>query len=205
MALCPANCGSFELLQNPAAACDLNIREDAISRLLLWPCDVELPDPIQGAIAPLFADGTIVATSELSNFTINDPEFEDITISACRPAMRRIVSRSIQFQDRIAITVPEGSPAVDNPYWDWDAWKNKLQYSNRLNTGWVMCSGDVIIPVDKNGEPLSFTMNGFINWEQGGTVGSSWVEFKQIELLYRGDPFSFNKPVFNINTEGIIL
>lgn len=204
MALCPTNCGSIELLGNPTGSCITDIRQNTLARVHFWPCDVTLPDPITGAIAPLYTDGTIVRSSELGNFTINDPTTRDIIVSACRPARRIVDTREIVFQDRISISAEVGSPITTNAYWDYEFWKDKLQYEFRLNTMWEFCSGDVVIPKDKDGNPLAVSMMGFLNWEQPTTAGGAWVEFKQFSFIYQGDPFFFEAPDFNVITEGIV-
>lgn len=199
---CPSACGDINLISNPDS-CITDVRQKTLSRVAFFPCNVTLPTVIPGNIAPLFDDGTIVVSSELGNFTVNDPATEDIAVSSCRPAKRVIQTREIVFQDRIALSFTGGSPAVINQYWDYNFWKDKLQYEFNLYSMWIYCDGDVVIPVDLKGNPLAFSLLGFINWQQPSNVGGSWVEFKQFSMIYQGDPFYFEQPAFNLIEEGI--
>lgn len=202
--LCPASCGNITLVGNPSS-CTTDIRQKTLSRLAFFPCTVTLPSTIQGNIKPLFDSGDIVATSELGNFTINDPQTEDIVVSSCRPAKKVTTTREIVFQDRIAVSFSGGSPASTNKYWDYELWKDKLQYEFKLYSMWIFCDGDVLIPRDANGNLLPFSLMGFINWQQPNNQGGAWVEFKQFSMVYQGDPFYFQAPDFNLEDEGIVL
>lgn len=204
MPLCPSACGDIELLSNPAS-CITDVRLKTLSRIAFFPCNMSIPDPIEGNIAPLFDDGTIVVTSELGGFTVNDPTTEDVAVSSCRPPKRVIQTREIVFQDRIKVALTSGSPATTNYYFDYDFWKDKLEHEFNLGMMWIYCDGDVMIPRDANGNILTFSLLGFINWQQPSNQGGAWVEFKQFSMIFQGDPFAFIAPDFNLEEEGIVI
>lgn len=204
---CPSSCGDFTLLGNPEASCTVDIRQKSPSRFFYYPCNVTLPDPITPEnIAPLFEDGTIVASSELANFTVNDPATDDVVISDCRPALPVVSSREIIAEDRIRVELTSGSPATTNMYFDYDFWQDKTEHQFQMNAMIAYCDGDVIIPVDINGNPLTFTMLAYLNWQRPATQGGASIEFKRITMRFQGDPFALHiKPSFNWITAGITL
>lgn len=200
--LCPAGCDPLELLSNPAT-CELTNRFDSPARLAFWSCDVELPTPIQENIKPLFEDGSIILTSELTSVTWADPTTEDIVISDCRPPKRRIVSRELTFQDRIALSNMIGSPAVENQWWDHETWNDWVSNGSRLRSALVMCSGDVIIFRNPDGSLATFDLMGFVNWLEPGTGNAARMEIKSFSMLFNTDPLGFFVPDFNLEDEGI--
>lgn len=206
MSACPSQCGDITLITNPQSNCITTQRLLIPSRVAFYPCSVDLPDPIQGNIKPLFDDGTIAVSSALRNFTLNDPTTQDLVNNDCDPAQRIISGREITFQDTAAITYGVSSPLVLNPFWDYAFWQDKLNNQFRLRTMIIYCNGDVRIPVDENGEPLTVSLYGFINYDAPGTTGGKRMEFKSLSLLFNGDPLGFNvTTAFNLEDEGIII
>lgn len=206
MALCPNACDDVTLVQNPETSCTTSKRMLIPNRFMFYPCSVDLPSPIQGNIAPLFEDGTIVATSSLRNFTLNDPTTQDLSLTDCDPAFRLVTGREITFQDTIAISYPSGSPATYNEYWDYYFWLDKIQNQLKVRVMIAYCNGDVRIPIDENGDPLTVTLHGFINYDAAGVAGGKRLEFKQFSMLFNGDPLAFNVvPAFNYIEEGIVI
>jgi hypothetical protein len=205
--LCPASCSSITLLQNPQANCIDSIRRKTLSRIFFYPCSTILPAPISNTnIAPLFANGTIVSTNRLANINVADPQTEDVLVDECSAARKFITTRELTCEDRIAVEVNPTSPGGDNPYFDYDWWADKGDQQLVLNAMLAYCDGDVIIPLDKNGNPLSFTLLAHLSWQKPQQQGGAWVEFKKITMNFMGDPFALiNKPAFNWIKAGIQL
>lgn len=206
MGLCPASCSDITLIGNPTTNCVPSLRKKTISRLLFWPCSVDLPTPITGNIKPLFDDGTIVYSSSLANIVVNDPNFDDVVYDECSPVDKVPSTREITFEDRFAISKTSGSPATTNTYFDYDFWQDKLSNRFSLRFGIVYCDGDVEIPKDDNGNSLTATITVFRSWQKPQTQGGQWIEFKKASIVFQGDPFSLSsKPAFNLSDEGIVL
>lgn len=207
MGLCPSSCGDITLIGNPLSDCVIAQRENIVSRLFFYPCSVTLPDPISDVnIKPLFDDRTIVASSELFNVVAGDPDIEEVGISDCRRPIRTITGRELTAEDRIKVEATQGSPGVLNKFFDYDFWLDKQDQQFVLNVMIGYCNGDVIIPVDRNGDPLSVSVLAFLNWQKPTTAGANWVEFKSLSFQFDGDPFGLHiKPAFNWKTAGIQL
>lgn len=203
---CPAVCNNVALLKNPANACFVEKRKTTLSRVAFFLCSGELPDPLPENIKPLFDDGTIVVSSVLGNIVINDPTTSDEILDECSPADRNIDSREIVFEDRVAVTASQGSPAVENDYYDYDWWEDKYLRRTSLRTMLIYCNGDVYIPTDRTGNFLPFSLLVTKQYQKPSTAGGAWTEFKRISLIYSGDPMSLHiKPAFNLIEEGIDL
>lgn len=204
---CPASCTSITLLANPTTNCTDNLRRKTVSRLFFYPCSTTLPNPITNSnIAPLFASGVIVSSNKLGNIVWGDPGTEDLMIDECSPSRKVITTRSLTCEDRIAVSVNSGSPSTTNPYFDYDWWADKQDQQLVMNAMIAYCDGDVVIPLDAVGNPLSFTMLAFLSWQKPQQQGGAWVEFKKLEFNFMGDPMSLkNKPAFNWITAGIVL
>jgi hypothetical protein len=202
---CPSSCTDIALLANPQAACTTSLRRKTLSRIIFFPCNTTLPNPMTGAaMKALFDDGTIVASSKLANIGVNDPTTEDVVIDECSPTEKVIMTRAIDFEDRVAIALSAGSPLATDLYKDYDFWKDKLAYQMQLSYGFVFCDGDVIVPRDPvSNIPLTATLFGFISYQKAQTQGGAWVEFKKFTLTFLGDPLNFFKPDFNEITAGI--
>jgi hypothetical protein len=207
MSYCAADCpGAGTLVGNPTASCTENYRNKTISRLLFFDCGTDLPSPLTcESMDTLFTSRAIVASSELANVVVNDPTTEDVVISDCRPPRKKVVARNITWEDRFAIALSTGSPAVVNQYFDYDFWKDKKNARLRLRYGIVFCDGDVIICRDSKGQPLSAEFDVFLSYQKSSTPGGQSVEFKKGSIDFAGDPLDFAKPDFNINDCGIVL
>lgn len=201
---CNDACGDLTLIENPII-CNFEPRRKTLSQLGFYACSTSFPSPLTPeGIEALLTSGEIVWSSELSAVTPNDPTTEDVSVSDCRPATRVIVSREITFQDRIAINVEQGSPLVPAPYWDYDFWKDKVDKKLSLNYLWRYCDGDVVFANGSNGLPLTADLLVFLNWDAVNN-GAPRVEFKQISLIFNGDPLALsNKPLFNIAPDGTV-
>lgn len=204
--LCPASCTDITVIGNPTTNCTQTQRLLIPNRVFFYPCTVDLPDPIQGNIKPYFDDGTIAWSSSLRNFTLNDPTTQDIIQDDCTPPNRIISGREITFEDTAAITYGVGSPEVTNPFWDYAFWLDKINNQFKVRTMIGYCNGDVRIPIDSTGAPLTVSLLGFINYDAAGTAGGKRMEFKRLSLLFNGDPLGFNvTTAFNLEDEGIII
>jgi len=201
MALCPSACGT-DLIGNPEGDCVLVPRKKTLSRISFFVCSTDLPDPMNdAAILALYEDGSIVITSELANIVVNDPTYEDVIMSECRVPDRVIVSREMTFEDRIAIT--SGSPA--NAYYDYAFWQDKLTNQSKLNYIIHYCDGDSVVARDQNGNLLTASITGYLNWQKPATQGAGNIEFKRLSINFNGDPLGFtNTPEFNLYTAGIL-
>lgn len=199
---CSSNCGTVTLTPAPSS-CTVKERFTSPARIIMIPCDAELPDPIKGAIKPLFDSGDIVVTSELGNWEFGEPNYVDSNISACRPVNRIVSSRTISFQDRIGLSVTTGSPAVTTDFADYDFWRDKLEKQGLWYAALWHCNGDVFLPRTSSGVLVPASMTGYVNYEVLDTSSNLTVEVKQFSLVYQGDPFSFNKPDFNTFEESI--
>lgn len=152
----------------------------------------------------LFNANQLVFSSALGNIVPADPTTEDITIDECNAALKVIDTRTITFEDRIAINNTTFSPSVDAPYFDYNFWQDKNDQQLQLNVMIAYCDGDVIIPLDGNGNPLKATMLVYLSFQKPQTQGGAWVEFKKGEITFRGDPFSMTTPPsWNYITAGI--
>lgn len=201
MAFCPAECVDFDLVANPAQ-CNLSQRRKIPSKFHFYACDTELPSPLDAtALEALYTSGAIVMSSELSNFTAEDPTYEDVTISDCRPASRVVISRTFTAMDRVAVTgATTDSPSTAINYFDYRFWDDKQVNSARLNVMVEYCDGDVVIALDRSGQPLSVDITAFINWEAAAAPGGTRTENKNLSLVFNGDPLAlFNPPAFNRN------
>lgn len=205
MGWCPTDCGAITILTTPPL-CNLEPRLKTLSQLGFYACNVSLPDPLDAAaLETLIADGSIVFTQELSNITLNDPTFTEVIIADCQPAKRNVANREITFNDRIAITLSEGSPVVNTPFYDWQFWADKEEKIVSLYTLWKYCDGDVIIVLDKNGNPITADLKVTINYEAAGAQGGLRPEIKAVSLIYAGDPVNvYNPPSFNIASDGTV-
>lgn len=205
---CPSNCQNLVLIGNPPDQCIQDFRNKTLSRIGFYPCPITLPDPItNNGIKALFDDGTIVVSSPLGNINWADPTTEEIPIDECSPARTIITGRELTAEDRIAITHLSGSPATVDDELDYDFWDDKVQNQALMNTMLFFCDGDVVIPKDRNGNPLRATMLVYISYQKPQTQGGQWTEFKRIIIRFNNDPLAFYtaKPAFNYIDAGITL
>lgn len=205
MALCPSNC-TTTLIKNPQGACTPIIRDITPSRFVFWPCNVELPDPITSEnILPFFEDGSMVVSSETAEIVFAAPTFEEIRVSQCRPALRRISTREVTFRDLIAVTGVTGSPAASTDFFDYAFWQDKVDAGNRLYYGIAFCNGDVRLARNQDGSFMTADMTAFLDYINPTNGGSS-TEFKSLSIRFQGDPLAlWNTPEFNLITAGVVL
>ncbi len=209
MPFCPASCNDLALLGNPQSTCESQQRYRILSRVAFYPCSTTLPDPMTDmAIKALFDDGTIVATSALANVVFSDPTSEDVPIDDCSPALNVITGRELVAEDRYAVnkTLPT-SPATIDKYYDYDVLDDKIINQHAMNYMLIFCDGDVIVPTDRAGNPLTATMQVFISYQKPSQQGGRWIEYKKITIKFQNDPIALYtaKPAFNYITAGITL
>lgn len=205
MAYCPADCGTDPLLPG-SEPCELTVRYAGTKRFHFFNCSTSLPDPLDAtALEALYTANEIVMSSELANVTWNDPSFQEIAISTCRISQRIVSSREITFQDRIALTVDEGSPAVPNTFYDLAFWADKMSRTLTMNYGVEDCNGDVTIAKDAQGNYLSADLQVWLNEEAPSTQGGKVVQFKAASIIFNGDPKNMlNPPAYNRAVDGEI-
>lgn len=201
---CASNCGSVELLA-AATTCELKERVTAPSRAMFIPCDITLPDPIKGSIKPLFDDGSIVLSPPLGGWEFSEPEYANTNISTCIPAYRTIVSRTIKFTDRIAITSNTGSPATINKFADLPFYEDKLAKRGLYYVALVHCNGDAYLPRTSDGVLITASLDGYIDYEVKDEASNYIVQVKRFTVKYQGDPFAFHAPDFNLIEESIVF
>lgn len=206
MANCPSTCGEIEIIGNPTSNCQTTQRRIIPARFLFYPCSIDLPDPIEGNIKPLFDDGTIAWTSVLRNFTFNDPTTQDLIVDDCTPPLTIISGREVTVEDTAAITYGVSSPLVENPFWDYFFWNGIINQQLQLRVMIAYCDGDVRIAKDADGNPLIVTIYGFVNYEAPAVSGGKRLEFKRLVFKFNGDPINFSVTrAFNLVDEGIEL
>lgn len=203
MALCPASCQDITVIGNPVN-CVPTIRQTTPSRVLFFNICDTLPDPItDGNIAPLFEDGTIVASSELANVVFNDPTYEEVPLSDCTVPLQVLVSRELTFEDRVAVDASTSSPYFTD-FFDYDFWQDKLDKQTKLGYMIMYCNGDVKVARDTNGDLLTARITAFLNYQRPSGGSGKSTEFKQVSILFNGDPLALtNKPEFNVYDAGI--
>lgn len=202
MSLCPTSCTPEDLLANPTGSCSTNFRRTTPSRIFFYTCQTPLPNPItNAAMLALFNSGAIVASVELANIVFEQPTFESLQISDCRPPSQIVATRTITFEDRTAIEDNTNSPSSFNSYADYDFWLDKINNTENLNYMISYCNGDVKIP-----EGTFATLSGFIDYIKATQAGGASTETKKFTLTFQGDPIGFDiKPSFNWIEAGISL
>ena len=117
------------------------------------------------------------------------------------------MGRVLNADDKIAVTGPVGSPAVEDPYFDYIWIQDKIDQQALLNPMFVYCDGDVVVPTDRNGVPIKMTILAYIDWIKSTTPGGSSTEFKRWTFRFSNDPFAFYtaKPLFNLNDLDIVI
>jgi len=199
---CFTNCIPENLIGLPVANCATDLRRTTPSRLFMYNCDVTLPTGpgIGAAMAALFEDGTIVSSMPLSNVVFEDPTYEEILLNDCQPPEQLLQTRAMTFEDRYAIDVTGQSPFVENRFFDYEFWVDKLANQQNIRFMLAYCNGDVR-EIDFVG-----TLRGFVNYIKPQQAGAPSTETKQFRLLFNGDPLAMtNPPVFNYIDAGIIL
>lgn len=199
---CFTNCIPDQLVGLPTSNCATDLRRTTPSRLFMYNCDIELPSGagIGAAMKALFDAGDIVSSMPLSNVLFEDPTYEEILISDCQPPRQLLMTRAMTFEDRWAVDVTNISPYVENAFFDYDFWVNKLNNQENIRFMLAYCNGDV--------REIEFvgSLRGFVNYIKPQQAGAPSTETKNFRLLFNGDPLDMNsKPVFNYIDAGIIL
>lgn len=204
MANCPSNCQTT-LLQYPPSACFDDLRFKTLERIGFLLCTATLPSPVTAEnLQPLLDDGDLVFTKPLGNLVWDAPITEDIPFSDCAPARQKIMGRVLNADDKIAVSLTSGSPAVTDLYYDYDWIQDKIDKQALLNPLFVYCDGDVVVSAP-GGIPVKMTILAYIDWIKSGTQGGSSTEFKRWTFRFSNDPFAFDtaKPLFNLYELGI--
>lgn len=203
MSLCPAECADFTMVEVHQASCEMTYRKINIRSIGFYKCDAALPSPLTAtALADLYAAGGIVFSNELVNVQVGEPTYEERKLSDCRPAYEELVEREISFEDRIKVEIQADAgatpPVLENLFLDYDFWQDKIDHQANLNYVFVMCNGDVVAPVDSNGNGLPATFRMNLSYESLSRGGA--IEFKAGSLKFLGDPLAMKyKPVINLN------
>lgn len=202
---CPANCQDEELIANTPEPCELEIRENSVARFAFKLCTVSVPLDIDpGAFKSLVDDGSIVFSSEIANFAPGEPNYQETTVSDCKPPLRTINARELVFEDRIKRVFNENSPGLVNLFGDYAFWQDKVEHTFQLDVMVMYCNGDLVPAMDQNGDWLGVSVTVYLNWERRSQVGKPAVEFKRISLLFDGDPFAlYNTPFINVFEAGV--
>jgi hypothetical protein len=200
MGFCPDQCTTVTLPTVPVN-CQPSVRRKTPARIGFYACSTDLGDPVVAeTIETLIASNAIIFSSQLSTVAFGDPTFEEVQVSDCKPPQRFVSSREVTFMDKEALIGTTGSPATPVPYADWDIWNELITKSPSLNMLVMYCDGDVIIPTDAAGVPLSIDIQGWVNYSDPATGGGARTEQKNISIVANGDMLSMaNKPSFNIN------
>lgn len=198
MAYCPADCEEQELLPNPPADCELDIREQGIDKIGFFLCDVTLPEPFTcAALETLVTNNQLAFSSPLAEIEVTDPTQEQVRIASCLPPKNITTERIINFQDRVKKDVPAGaSPLISpaQPYYENDFWSDKLDKAERLRYMLVMCDGTVQVAKDSTGSFMEATLNAFRAYETIGTGGTQKsITYIKGTLTFAGDPLNLSQ------------
>jgi hypothetical protein len=195
--MCPPNCTDVELTALGEAGCEPKQRKIGLYKLLMYACSTTLPEPLTCEnLLPLLESGAVVATSPLVNVEFADPETEELVLADCLPAIQNVIARTVTFQDKIAIDVPEGASGVPAaiPYQDLQFWGNKNKLSLSLRYLFLWCDGVIDKAVDDNGNPMDASLTIFRAFERQGTGGNSYTaEIKKGSIIFKGDPLALRE------------
>lgn len=195
--MCPANCADVELTALGDSGCEIKIRKRGLYKLGLFACSTTLPDPLTCEnLLPLINSAAVVFTSPLVNNEFADPEIEELVVADCLPGIQNVVSRTLNFQDRIAIDIPEGVSGVPAavPFADLQFWGNKNKLSLSLRYMFLWCDGTIDIGKDENGNPMAASLNIFRSFERQGSGGNSYTaEIKKGTVIFKGDPLALRE------------
>lgn len=195
MVPCPADCSDVTLTPN-ISNCNLEPRRDGIERIMIFPCDIELPSPLTCAgLQALIDTDDLVFTSPLANVDAQDPEYVELALSDCVPAFEIVSGRVVAFQDKIAIDRPADtvvSPAVAaQPYYNQVFWADKLDNQLSLRYAFIMCSGAVVVAKDAQGNYLPATLRAYLKQENIGTAAAPLlIQYVQGQIAFKGDPLA---------------
>lgn len=195
--LCPANCSDVTLTAMPDADCETKVRKRGLYRLGLYACSTTLPSPLTCEnLDALIESGAVVFTSPLVNAEFADPEIEELVVADCLPALQNVISRTLTFQDRIAVDVQEGPSGVPaaNLYADLKFWGNKRKVGLSLRYLFLWCDGSIDIAEDDFGAAMASSLQVFRKYERQGTGGNSYtLEYKQGTIVFKGDPLALRE------------
>lgn len=207
MGYCPSTCTPDDVLTNPTGICNENPRFKTLDRILFMNCDTadQLPTPVNNDnIVPFFdpAKPLIVASSKLV-LKVDDPTTQAIKLTNCDPARDITSTRTINFEDRIALSSLVGSPATTDDYFDWTQWKQRNQIQLQLYFGFSFCDGDCYFARDINGNLLRASLNAFIAFDE--SIDTRHIAYVKGKLTFQGDPLYFPAIEFNTIIAGITL
>lgn len=189
MPICPANCVDQELIPMPSGGCDIKVRKRTLFKLGFYSCSETLPTPLTCEnLTTLVESNIVVFSNPLVNVEWAAPETEDLVLADCLPAKRNIISRSLNFQDRIAIDVLPTSGTGGNMYADIKFWGDKMNKSLSLGYVFLFCDGSIEVP------NLTASLDIYRNFERQGTGGNSYMlEVKQGTIIFKGDPLAMTE------------
>lgn len=129
-----------------------------------------------------------------------DPQYEEILLNDCQVPEQVLQSRAMTFEDRYGVDISGISPFVNNKFFDYNFWVDKIKNQNNIRFMLAYCNGDVRL-IDFVG-----SLRGFVNYLKPQQPGTPATETKQFRLDFRGDPLDMNNPpAFNYITSGIVL
>lgn len=201
--LCASDCTDFALTTITNAACKTKERRRNLKRIGFYKCDVTIPDnytcanllALMKPTSP--ATPALVFTNELQDVQFAEPTMVTRELSDSRPEYEMVVSRDVDFKDRIAVDLDALGAAA--PYTDFSWWKNIQDNSTTLNVCFLFDDDTLEIPRAADGlTGLPNTFRIYRNFEkvQNGFI----VELKQGKIKFLGDPLQFNKPGISLST-----
>lgn len=199
---CFTNCTPQQLVGLPVDNCATALRRTTPSRLGFYNCDITLPTGpgIGAAMKALYDAGDLVFSMPLVNIQFEEPNYEEILLNDCQPPEQVLQTRAMTFEDRYGIDISGISPFVQNPFFDYTFWLDKLQNQKNIRFMLAYCNGDVR-EIDFVG-----SLRGFVNYIKPQSAGAPSTESKFFRLLTNGDILDMrNPPVFNLVEAGIIL
>lgn len=197
MGFCPADCADVTITTSDTP-CELQPRKRGIERFGIYTCDTDLPQPLTCVgLAALVQSGKLAFTNPLASINVNEPNYADIILSDCQPAIEVEINRIIQFRDNIKEDLAAtSSPVADpNPNWNWKFWSDKLDKQLSMRYIIVYCDGAVVIPQDRDGKPLAAALRATPAYENVGNAQSPLnIEYIQGQLDFKGNPISVHNP-----------
>jgi len=201
---CFTNCTPAQLIGLPSPDCSNTFRQTTPIRFGFYNCDITLPTGDQAAVnaamLALAESGDLVFSNRLFNMTFEDPNYEEIAIDDCRPSIQVLQGRAVTFEDRYIQDVSSVSPFINDTFFDYTYWMDKLTNQGNIRFLLGYCNND-FRKIDFIG-----SLRGFVNYIRPTTQGATATETKQFRLLFNGDPLDMrNKVFFNATDAGIIL
>lgn len=201
--ICASDCVDFTLTTIADASCLKKERKKNLKRLGFYKCDVTIPDnytcanllALMKPVAP--ATPALVFSNELQDVQFAEPTLVSREISDSLPEFEMVVSRDVDFKDRIAVDIDALGAAA--PYSDYTWWKTIQDYASALNVLLLWDDNSITVPRAGDGlTGLPNTLRTFLNFEkvQNGFI----VELKQGKVKFLGDPLQFTKPGISLST-----